>query len=101
MDLDSTDCQEIAEKSYKCINIICRNKCPCPNCAEQNKQIYLAESGIYSFQGVLCIQKVGMYFIYHKSTCGATAALWFCLVECKPWGAFVSLLFIIFRNNLD
>lgn len=52
----------IAENSYKFINIICRNKCPCPNCAEQNKQIYLAESDIYSFQGVLCIQKVGYVF---------------------------------------
>lgn len=59
MDLDNTDCELIAEHFYKFINIIYRNKLPCPNCAEKNKQMYLAESDIYSFWVVLCIQKVG------------------------------------------
>lgn len=49
MDLDNTDCELIAEHFYKFINIIYRNKLPCPNCAEKNKQMYLAESDIYSF----------------------------------------------------
>lgn len=49
MDLDNKDCELIAEKIYKFVNIICRNKLPCPYCTEKNEQMYLAESDIYSF----------------------------------------------------
>lgn len=99
MDLDSTDCQVIAENSYKCIKIICRNKCRGPNSAEQNKQIYLAES--FYFSRSLMYSKGRDVFDTPQSSCGATAALWFCSVERKLQGAFIFLLFIIFRNNLD
>lgn len=58
MALDNTDCEVIADNFCEFINMICRNKLPFPNCAEKNKEMHLAESDIYSFLRVLCIQKV-------------------------------------------
>lgn len=49
MDLNTMDCEVIAENFQKVINVICRNKLSCPNRAEKNKQMYLAESDGYSF----------------------------------------------------
>lgn len=98
VDLDGTDCQMIAENSYKFIKI-CRNKCPCPNGAEQNKQIYLTSS--FYLSRSLMYSKGRDVFYTAQGSCGATAALWFCSVKHKLQETFIFLLFIIFRNNLD